>query len=122
MNWHGDFWDNKDWLDEKKINFFLLKLSKFLAKRADKLRVVNPLIKRKLIKAGIDEKKIIVIPTPVNLEKFVGFNEEVFKSFTRLDDQDVLGAIKEWQFHEDKILATLSNKIINRNKRNKTKR
>ncbi|MBJ09973.1 MAG: phosphohydrolase [Flavobacteriales bacterium] len=41
-------------------------------------------------------------------------NEEVFKSFTRLDDQDVLGAIKEWQFHEDKILATLSNKIINR--------
>ena len=41
-------------------------------------------------------------------------NEEVFQSFTRLDDQDVLGAIKEWQFHDDKILSTLSNKIINR--------
>jgi len=41
-------------------------------------------------------------------------NEEVFQSFTRLDDQDVLAAIKEWQFHEDKILATLSNKIIQR--------
>ncbi len=91
MNWHGDFWDNKDWLDEKKINFFLLKLSKFLAKRADKLRVVNPLIKRKLIKAGIDEKKIIVIPTPVNLEKFVGFNEEVFKSLAaKYQDKKVI--------------------------------
>ena len=31
-----------------------------------------------------------------------------------MDDQDVLGAIKEWQFHDDKILSTLSNKIINR--------
>ena len=41
-------------------------------------------------------------------------NEEVFQSFTRLDDQDVLGAIKEWQFHDDIILSTLSNKIINR--------
>ena len=40
--------------------------------------------------------------------------EEVFQAFTRLDDQDVLAAIKEWQFHEDKILATLSNKIIQR--------
>ena len=41
-------------------------------------------------------------------------NEEVFKAFTRLDDTDVLGAIKEWQFCGDKILATLSNKIIQR--------
>jgi len=41
-------------------------------------------------------------------------NEEVFKAFTRLDDTDVLGAIKEWQFCGDKILAILSNKIIQR--------
>ena len=41
-------------------------------------------------------------------------NEEIFKAFTRLDDSDVLGAIKEWQYCEDKILATLSNKIIQR--------
>ena len=41
-------------------------------------------------------------------------NKEVFQTFTRLDDQDVLAAIKEWQFHEDKILSTLSNKIIQR--------
>ena len=37
-----------------------------------------------------------------------------FQAFSRVDDQDVLAAIKEWQFHEDKILATLSNKIIQR--------
>ena len=42
-------------------------------------------------------------------------NKEVFQSFTRLDDQDVLAAIKEWQFQEDKILAILCNKIIQRN-------
>ena len=41
-------------------------------------------------------------------------NESVFDAFTRLDDQDVLAAIKEWQFHSDKILSTLSNKIIQR--------
>ena len=41
-------------------------------------------------------------------------NEEVFQAFTRLDDKDILAAIKEWQFHEDKILSTLSNKIIQR--------
>ncbi len=41
-------------------------------------------------------------------------NEAVFDAFTRLDDQDILAAIKEWQFHSDKILSTLSNKIIQR--------
>ena len=41
-------------------------------------------------------------------------NEAIFDAFTRLDDQDILAAIKEWQFHSDKILSTLSNKIIQR--------
>ena len=41
-------------------------------------------------------------------------NDDIFQAFTRLDDQDVLAAIKEWKFHEDKVLATLSNKIIQR--------
>jgi len=34
--------------------------------------------------------------------------------FTRLDDSDVLSAIKEWQFHEDYILSKLSKNIIQR--------
>ena len=34
--------------------------------------------------------------------------------FTRLDDSDVLSAIKEWQFHDDFILSRLSKNIIQR--------
>lgn len=34
--------------------------------------------------------------------------------FTRLDDSDVLSAIKEWQFHDDFVLSRLSKNIIQR--------
>ena len=34
--------------------------------------------------------------------------------FTRLDDSDVLSAIKEWQYHDDVILSRLSQSIIER--------
>jgi len=74
IHFHGDFWDNKYWLIEKGrwwFNWFFLILSKFLIKRADGIRVVSSGIKDKLIKKGIDKRKIKVIPTPVDLEKFV---------------------------------------------------
>ncbi len=35
--------------------------------------------------------------------------------FARLDDYDVLGAIKEWCTHDDVLLADLSHRLINRN-------
>jgi len=34
--------------------------------------------------------------------------------FVELDDNDVVVAIKQWQFHEDKILAYLAESVINR--------
>ena len=34
--------------------------------------------------------------------------------FAELDDNDVVVAIKQWQFHEDKILAYLAGAVINR--------
>lgn len=34
--------------------------------------------------------------------------------FTRLDDTDILSALKEWVYAEDKILRTLCQKLINR--------
>ena len=37
------------------------------------------------------------------------------KYFTRLDDSDILTSIKQWQFHDDKILSYLSRCLINRN-------
>ena len=74
VHFHGDFWKNKYWLFERKrwwFNWFFLILSRFLVKKADGVRVVSSGIKDKLIKKGINENKIRVIPTPVDLEKFV---------------------------------------------------
>jgi len=71
IHFHGDFWENKYWLREKWYNFILLLLSKFLVKRADGIKVVSFGIKEKLIKSGIKKRKIRVIPTPVDLSKFI---------------------------------------------------
>lgn len=42
------------------------------------------------------------------------FDKEILDRFTLLDDSDILGALKNWQFHEDLVLSTLSSSIINR--------
>lgn len=42
------------------------------------------------------------------------FNEEILKTFALLDDYDVMGAIKTWQFNYDFVLSSLSKMIINR--------
>lgn len=39
---------------------------------------------------------------------------EVLDLFARLDDYDILGAIKVWQNSDDKVLAELSKRLINR--------
>ncbi len=42
------------------------------------------------------------------------FDTSIIEKFAQLDDYDVLGAIKEWQFHPDFTLSSLSKMIINR--------
>lgn len=42
------------------------------------------------------------------------FNQEILKTFALLDDYDVMGAIKTWQFNDDFVLSSLSKMIINR--------
>jgi len=44
----------------------------------------------------------------------VSFDENVLQIFALLDDYDVLGAIKSWQFHSDFVLNSLCKMIINR--------
>ncbi len=41
-------------------------------------------------------------------------NPAVLETFSMLDDYDIMGAIKVWQFCDDKILANLSKRLINR--------
>ena len=42
------------------------------------------------------------------------FDENALKTFALLDDFDVMGAIKAWQFNDDFVLSSLSKMIINR--------
>lgn len=42
------------------------------------------------------------------------FDSKALNKFALLDDSDILGALKTWQFHEDFILSTLSEMIVNR--------
>ena len=42
------------------------------------------------------------------------FTKDSLKIFSRLDDYDILSAIKDWISHEDKVLSTLAEMIINR--------
>ena len=43
------------------------------------------------------------------------FTDETLEVFSKLDDYDVLSAIKEWTSHKDVILSELAKMIINRN-------
>ncbi|WP_374550085.1 HD domain-containing protein [Flavobacterium sp.] len=45
---------------------------------------------------------------------FEAFTPELLRKFVLLDDYDVISAIKGWLFHDDFILRSLSNMIINR--------
>lgn len=42
------------------------------------------------------------------------FDKKIVDIFALLDDYDVMGAIKNWQFNEDFVLSSLSKMIINR--------
>ncbi|GAA0745605.1 HD domain-containing protein [Gaetbulibacter jejuensis] len=42
------------------------------------------------------------------------FNKETLEAFSRLDDYDIVSAMKTWQFHEDFVLRNLCEMIINR--------
>ncbi len=41
-------------------------------------------------------------------------NPEVLEQFAQMDDYDILGAVKVWQKHSDKILSFLCKRLINR--------
>ena len=42
------------------------------------------------------------------------FDKTKLETFSRLDDYDVMSALKSWCYHEDEILSYLSDSIVNR--------
>ncbi len=70
---------------------------------------------RELTYSGIvlsaSEPLLFFIKNTINKEDFT---PDVLKKFSYLDDFDVVGAIKAWQFHDDFVLSELCKMIINR--------
>lgn len=70
---------------------------------------------RELTHSGIvlsaSEPLMFFIKNTINKEDFT---PDVLKKFSYLDDFDIIGAIKTWQFHDDFVLSELCKMIINR--------
>ena len=87
-----------------------------------KTSVVAEMTLTKILKRAKElTQKGIVLPCSEPLSFFlnnkitlVSFDEDALRIFALLDDYDVLGAIKSWQFHSDFVLSSLSKMIINR--------
>lgn len=69
-----------------------------------------------MLKRIIKRAKEIKAPSQQPLHNFITqpIQSVTLQEFCNLDDYDVLAAIKSWCNHEDKILSTLCNGIINR--------
>jgi len=60
---------------------------------------------------GVSENFDFFLRNTIDLKQF---NAENLNVFSKLDDYDIIGAIKDWTLHDDFVLAYLSNAIINR--------
>lgn len=69
-----------------------------------------------MLKRIIKRAKFLKAATRLPLHNFITqpIQTVTLEEFCNLDDYDVMGAIKGWCHHEDKILSTLCNGIINR--------
>ena len=87
-----------------------------------KTGVVAELILTKILKRAKElTQKGIILNCSQSLHFFLNnkislddFNKSILEKFALLDDYDVMGAIKEWQFHNDFVLSSLSKMILNR--------
>ena len=87
-----------------------------------KTSVVAELTLTKILKRAKElSQKGIQLPCSEPLSYFLNhkisnsdFDENALKTFALLDDFDVMGAIKAWQFNDDFVLSSLSKMIINR--------
>ncbi|WP_394759705.1 HD domain-containing protein [Flavobacterium sp.] len=66
---------------------------------------------QKGIKIECSENLLFFIENKISL---TDFNDAILDKFAQLDDTDIIGAIKQWQSHQDFTLSSLSKMIINR--------
>jgi glycosyltransferase involved in cell wall biosynthesis len=69
---HASFFDNRYWIRERPLRHGAFNLlGKWIARRADTLRVVNTDERDRSIRAGVEPHRIEVINTPVNVDRFL---------------------------------------------------
>ena len=83
---HGDFIDNSWWIKQSKTRFFWNKWAKFVLKKADTIRTVNPKIKKQLVGNGIKEKKIMDFPVFLDVNKFENCKKDLKDKFSNFDN------------------------------------
>ncbi|WP_353778259.1 HD domain-containing protein [Winogradskyella sp. 3972H.M.0a.05] len=70
---------------------------------------------KELVESGVElegsEALQFFLKNDISLENF---DREVINIFSKLDDYDIVSAMKVWQYHEDFVLRNLSDMIINR--------
>lgn len=83
--------------------------------------VAEQLMIRVLIRAKVLVNKGVSLECSRALSYFLNhdvtkekFNDHVLEIFARLDDNDIISAMKNWQEHDDFVLSNLSQMIINR--------
>ena len=70
---------------------------------------------KELTSQGVTLKSSEALQFFLNQEITLGnFNSETLNIFARLDDYDIVSAMKEWQFHDDFVLKNLCEMLINR--------
>lgn len=73
---------------------------------------------RQLVKEGenlqASESLMFFLKNKIRREDFATSPDELLRHFSRLDDYDIVSAMKEWQYGQDVILSFLSSGIINR--------
>ena len=87
-----------------------------------KTSVVAELILTKILKRAKElTQKGIMLPCSESLQFFMqnkisltDFDKSVLDKFSYLDDYDVMGAIKAWQFEDDFVIQSLCKMILNR--------
>src|SRR5690606_2721125 len=84
--------------------------------------VAEQLLVRVLKRAKQLSAKGIKLPASEALHFFIqndiilaDFTEAVLNTFAKLDDNDIISAMKRWVDHEDFVLSNLCNMLLNRN-------
>lgn len=95
VHFHGDFWGNP-------LNPVMKMLSRYVVSRADAVRVMSEGQRESLVKAGVADKKINIISTPVDLQKFMGEPAEA-----QLDDLLQKNVLHVGRYAEVKDFSTL---------------